>query len=129
MFQQDEPAIVRGGTSAVVEADVAMGSGSLVVLGSWTDFGHDRTTDIDTTAAPIYDWEVIEEFEKWALEARWASASDRTLTGMAGVYLHSTDLVNDSNALWGPAAAGVGQAVASTSLYDLESELASAFEG
>jgi len=124
---QDEPAIVRGGTTAVVEADFTVGSGSVVVIGSWTNFGHDRTSDIDTTAAPIYDWEVLEEFEKAALEARWVSAVDRPLAAMAGVYLHTTDLVNDSNAVWGPAAAGEGTSVVSSSLYDLDSNLASAF--
>jgi len=115
------------GTSAAVEVDLAVGSGSLVFLGSWTDFGHDRTSDIDTTPAPIYDWEVIEQFEKVALEARWASTADLPLAAMAGVYAHTTSLVNDSNAVWGPAAAGPGQSVASLSLYDLDSDLVSAF--
>jgi len=127
VFEQDEATMVRGGTSAAVEVDLAVGSGSLVFLGSWTDFGHDRTSDIDTTPAPIYDWEVIEQFEKVALEARWASTADLPLAAMAGVYAHTTSLVNDSNAVWGPAAAGPGQSVASLSLYDLDSDLVSAF--
>jgi outer membrane receptor protein involved in Fe transport len=127
VFGQDEPAIVRGGTSAVVEADFKVGSGSIVVLGSWTDFGHDRTSDIDTRAVALYDWEVLERFEKSALEVRWASAADAPLAAIAGVYAHTTDLVNDANAVWGPLAAGEGRSVASTSLYDLDSELVSAF--
>jgi iron complex outermembrane receptor protein len=127
VFGQDEPAIVFGGTTASVDVELAVGSGSLVLIGSWTDFSHDRTTDIDTTANPVYDWEVLEQFEKAALDVRWASAPDVPLSAMAGVYYHTTDLVNDATALWGPGAAGAGQSVASSSVYDLDSDLFSAF--
>jgi iron complex outermembrane receptor protein len=127
VFGQDEPAIVFGGTNASFIVDVAAGSGSFAIIGSWTDFSHDRTNDVDTSWRPVYDWEVLEDFKKSALEMRWASAADVKLAAMAGVYYHRTDLVNNSQAVFGPVSAGPGQSVASTNLYDLDSDLISAF--
>ncbi|MBD3852539.1 MAG: TonB-dependent receptor [Acidobacteria bacterium] len=127
VFGQDEPAMVFGGTNASVNVEVEVGTGSIAIIGAWTDFHHDRTTDVDTSWRPIYDWEVLEDFEKTALELRWASAADLKLAAIAGVYYHRTDLVNHSQAVFGPAAAGPGQSVASTNLYGLDSDLMSGF--
>jgi len=127
VFEHDDPGIVSDQTNASVEVDIAVGSGSLLLLGSWTDFNYDITTDVDTRALAIYDWEVLEDYEKAALEVRWASAADLPLAFMVGVYLHQTELVNDSNTVFGPDAAGPGEAVATYNLYELDDELISGF--
>ena len=130
-FAENNPGTVITSQNAMIEAEYALPKDhTLTVLGGWSDFDYDLTTDLDTTGLSVLAASIDETYEQYSVEARIASDTEQTLSYMVGLYyLDSSNSQVQPNLLENAALIGAfgSPFVGGGSDYDLDTSLWSLF--
>ncbi len=127
IFKENSPHQTGESTNVTLGAEYAMGENTLSVLLGYSDYEYDLITDLDTSASPLLDAAIEEEYEQTSIEVRLASPGDRDFDYLLGFYYHDSENEQAQPNIFGPAALGPGTALEATGLFELESELWSVF--
>ena len=130
-FAENNPGTIITSQNAMIEAEYALPKDhTLTVLGGWSDFDYDLTTDLDTTELSVLAASIDETYEQYSVEARIASDTEQTLSYMVGLYyLDSSNSQVQPNLLENAALIGAfgSPFVGGGSDYNLDTSLWSLF--
>ena len=126
-------------------AEIGVGNGTFNAIAGFSSFEYTLSVDLDTTFATVLDSAIEEDYEQTSLDLRYQSDLSNSVSYMLGAYYHDTNFFNAQPNVWGQdfpwngiIAGAIDQATAdflfpqnsllvSGSLYDLDTEMISAF--
>lgn len=127
-LEKDEPGDFGELQNSLLQIDYDFGNTTLTLLAGHSQFDWDYLVDLDTSAAPILDAAIDENYEQTSGEVRLTSDRDGAFNFIVGGYFHSADLFNaQPNIINGAAFVAGVPPVFGASLFELEHELTSFF--
>ena len=127
-FEKDEPGDFGELQNSLLQIDYEIGNTTLTLLAGHSKFDWDYLVDLDTSAAPILDAAIDENYEQTSGEVRLTSDWDGAFNFIVGGYFHSANLFNaQPNIINGAVFVAGVPPVFGASLFELEHELTSFF--
>ena len=127
-FKENAPGTLIVSENAVLDIEYELpGEHTLKVIGGWSDFDYDLTTDLDTSWMSIFGAAIDETYEQYSVEARIASDTDRTLSYMVGLYYLDSSNEQAQPNLYDPTTTLANPLYGGGSDYSLDTSLWSIF--
>lgn len=127
-LEKNEPGDFGEVQNTLLQIDYDFGETTLTFIGGHSKFDWDYLVDLDTSAAPILDAAIDEDYEQTSAEVRLTSDRDGPFNFILGGYFHSANLLNvQPNIINGAAFAPGVPPIFGASFFELEHELTSFF--
>lgn len=128
VFQEGSPGDYGELQNTLVKLDYDLGNQTITALAGHSKFDWDYVVDLDTSAAPILDAAIDEDYEQSSLEVRLASNDNDQFNYIIGAYYHTSKLFNaQPNIINGGAFVPGLPPVLGTSFYTLDADHFSVF--